>query len=159
MASPGGAPGEGSPSFAQTGAEFTLDDSDIDDLDLHSEVTGGNNSEAYEMLDRSSSMRNGGTSDGDAGRRTRLWDADDAHLETRGSVSASSVASFELYTPDEEMAVRRKFDRKLVLFVALLYMLSFLDRSSLSLSPGLPLKTLRMPIITMGTRLTGQLLC
>jgi hypothetical protein len=28
--------------------------------------------------------------------------------------------------------VRRKFDRKLVLFVALLYMLSFLDRSSTS---------------------------
>jgi hypothetical protein len=34
------------------------------------------------------------------------------------------------YTPDEEGAVVRKLDRKLVLFVALLYMLSFLDRSS-----------------------------
>jgi hypothetical protein len=32
--------------------------------------------------------------------------------------------------------VVRKFDRKLVLFVALLYMLSFLDRSSLSYSSG-----------------------
>jgi hypothetical protein len=41
-----------------------------------------------------------------------------------------SVQSFELYTPDEERAVVRKLDRKLVLFVALLYMLSFLDRSS-----------------------------
>lgn len=37
------------------------------------------------------------------------------------------------YTPDEEAAVVRKFDRKLVLFVALLYMFSFLDRSSASL--------------------------
>lgn len=34
------------------------------------------------------------------------------------------------YTPEEEAAVVKKFDRKLVLFVALLYMFSFLDRSS-----------------------------
>lgn len=43
----------------------------------------------------------------------------------------------ELYTPAEERAVVKKFDRRLVLFVALLYMLSFLDRSSKSL-PHLP---------------------
>ena len=36
----------------------------------------------------------------------------------------------ELYSPVEERAVIRKLDRRLVLFVALLYMLSFLDRSS-----------------------------
>ena len=35
------------------------------------------------------------------------------------------------YTPEEEAAVVRKFDRKLVVFVALLYMFSFLDRSSM----------------------------
>ena len=34
------------------------------------------------------------------------------------------------YTPDEERIVVKKFDRRLVLFMALLYMLSFLDRSS-----------------------------
>ena len=34
------------------------------------------------------------------------------------------------YTRDEERAVLRKFDKRLVLFLALLYMLSFLDRSS-----------------------------
>ncbi len=44
--------------------------------------------------------------------------------------SASTVQSFVLYTPDEERSVIQKFDRKLVLFLALLYMLSFLDRSS-----------------------------
>lgn len=52
----------------------------------------------------------------------------------RRSVAAASVAtaeSFELYTPDMERAVVRKFDRRLVVFVALLYMLSFLDRSSM----------------------------
>jgi len=46
--------------------------------------------------------------------------------------SMSTVQSYQLYTPDEERAVIRKFDRRLVLFVALLYMLSFLDRSSTS---------------------------
>jgi len=44
--------------------------------------------------------------------------------------SSSTVQSFMLYTPDEERSVVKKFDRRLVLFVALLYMLSFLDRSS-----------------------------
>jgi hypothetical protein len=44
-----------------------------------------------------------------------------------------SVASFQLYTPDEERSVVRKFDRRLVVFVALLYMVSFLDRSSMFL--------------------------
>jgi hypothetical protein len=43
----------------------------------------------------------------------------------------ASVQSFELYTPDEERAVRRKLDTHLVLFVALLYLLSFLDRSNM----------------------------
>ncbi|MCJ1417749.1 hypothetical protein MMC32_004094 [Xylographa parallela] len=37
--------------------------------------------------------------------------------------------SFMLYTPDEESKVLKKLDRRLVLFVAMLYMLSFLDRS------------------------------
>lgn len=36
------------------------------------------------------------------------------------------------YTAEEERAVVDKFDRRLVLFVAFLYMLSFLDRSSAS---------------------------
>ncbi|KAK0746669.1 major facilitator superfamily domain-containing protein [Schizothecium vesticola] len=40
-------------------------------------------------------------------------------------------ASFQLYTPDEEAAVVRKLDRRLVVFVAGLYMLSFLDRSNI----------------------------
>lgn len=42
-----------------------------------------------------------------------------------------SVQSFELYTPDEERQVRRKLDTHLVLFVALLYLMSFLDRSNI----------------------------
>ena len=59
---------------------------------------------------------------------------DDAGRRGRGRrTSASTAASFQLYTPDEEKAVVRKFDRRLVIFMAGLYMLSFLDRSSMSL--------------------------
>ncbi|KAF2645609.1 MFS general substrate transporter [Massarina eburnea CBS 473.64] len=43
----------------------------------------------------------------------------------------SSVQSYELYTPDEDGAVLRKLDRRLVAFMALLYCLSFLDRSNI----------------------------
>ncbi|KAK4985384.1 hypothetical protein LTR50_006000 [Elasticomyces elasticus] len=49
----------------------------------------------------------------------------------RHRTRAESTQSFELYTPDEEKAVLRKLDRRLVLFMALLYMLSFLDRSNI----------------------------
>ena len=38
--------------------------------------------------------------------------------------------SFKSFTADEEKVVVRKLDCHLVLFIALLYMLSFLDRSS-----------------------------
>ncbi|PQE22501.1 major facilitator superfamily transporter protein [Rutstroemia sp. NJR-2017a BVV2] len=54
------------------------------------------------------------------------------HDSRRRRGSISTVQSYQLYTPDEERAVVRKFDKKLVLFVAFLYMLSFLDRSSIS---------------------------
>ncbi|QPH16254.1 hypothetical protein C2857_000852 [Epichloe festucae Fl1] len=101
-----------SPSFAQTAesAEFTIDDSDeeaVEDYELGSDVGGP---ETHEMRGRA-----------------------DARADARadGRLSVSTVASFQLYTPDEEAAVKRKFDRKLVLFLALLFMLSFLDRSNI----------------------------
>lgn len=52
--------------------------------------------------------------------------------ETQLQKYKSSGESFALYTPDEEQLVLKKLDRRLVLFMALLYMLSFLDRSSKS---------------------------
>jgi hypothetical protein len=114
--------------FAQTGSELSLDDSD--DEDLRSAV--GSGSEVYELRERDTSRDRNGRA---------IWDAEavgdeeedvDHSLIAGRSRSPGSVASFQLYTPDEERAVRRKFDRKLVLFVALLYMLSFVDRSSTS---------------------------
>lgn len=57
--------------------------------------------------------------------------AEDEHLISRvRRPSVDSVQSYELYTPDEDRAVLKKLDRRLVSFMALLYCLSFLDRSS-----------------------------
>lgn len=91
---------------------------------------GGN--EAYELQERPTGADglddlDGSYNDGDDGDQGRA-DASTSRRRHRGSTS--TVASFQLYTPDEEQAVVRKFDRRLVLFVALLYLLSFLDRSS-----------------------------
>ncbi|MCJ1310089.1 hypothetical protein MMC25_003750 [Agyrium rufum] len=47
------------------------------------------------------------------------------------SGATEMVTGSALYTLDEERAVIRKLDRRLVLFVAFLYMLSFLDRSNI----------------------------
>lgn len=98
----------------------------------------------------------GGTSSGSASGRPRPAgdddydddysddDADDDDLkidddegdEERGrgrrGNSGETAESFQLYTPEEEQAVVSKLDRRLVLFMALLYMLSFLDRSSMN---------------------------
>ena len=69
------------------------------------------------------------------------WNSDHEKY-TRGSrsrrASSSTVQSFMLYTPDEERSVIKKFDQRLVLFVAFLYMLSFLDRSSKSAPQSVP---------------------
>lgn len=116
--------------FAQTGSELSLDDSD--DEDLRSAVGSGSGSEVYELRERDAGRDRNGRAMWDAEAVGDVDDDDDVeHSFIAGrSRSPGSVASFQLYTPDEERAVRRKFDRKLVLFVALLYMLSFVDRSS-----------------------------
>lgn len=55
---------------------------------------------------------------------------DEDLLPSPRRASLDSVQSYELYTPDEDRTVLKKLDRRLVAFMALLYMLSFLDRSS-----------------------------
>ncbi|KAI7162992.1 MFS general substrate transporter [Hortaea werneckii] len=96
------------------------DDDELEDLE---------ESEGYELkrLNKSGSKR-----------KSTVEDAvgDDDHDDDEDEVPATrrrtaSVASFELYTPDEEHRVRRKLDTHLVLFVAMLYMMSFLDRSNI----------------------------
>ncbi|KAL1652178.1 hypothetical protein SLS58_000304 [Diplodia intermedia] len=51
--------------------------------------------------------------------------------EAGGAGADDAVRDYELYTPQEETAVVKRLDRRLVLFMGLLYMLSFLDRSNI----------------------------
>ena len=64
-----------------------------------------------------------------------------SHLDNVASISDDDIdtplphredGDSVLYTREEEIKVVGKLDRRLVVFVALLYMLSFLDRSSKS---------------------------
>ncbi|OAA41091.1 Major facilitator superfamily domain, general substrate transporter [Beauveria brongniartii RCEF 3172] len=138
-------PGEASPSFAQTGAELDLDDDsddlfDLDDydedeeaVDLQSEVGGA---EAYQLRGMRGRLSPGGPPPSrpgsalSASTTRRKARHHHHHHRRRRRRSNSTAASYSLYTPDEEAAVRRKFDRKLVLFLSLLFLLSFVDRST-----------------------------
>ncbi|CAN9250937.1 unnamed protein product [Alternaria alternata] len=62
--------------------------------------------------------------------KEELGEEDEGFLPSIRRASLDSVQSYELYTPDEDRRVLKKLDRRLVAFMALLYMLSFLDRSS-----------------------------
>lgn len=143
-------PGDASPSFAQTTAEFSLDsDLDLDDHDYDPDVDAGASSsreagpaggETFDMKHMGQQQQWGSGRVQDDEDHHQEDDDDDTGWSRPGSTlastpgrrgSISTVASFQLYTPDEEQAVIRKFDMRLVLFMALLYMLSFLDRSSM----------------------------
>lgn len=53
------------------------------------------------------------------------------HVPTTRRPLSNTPASLHLYTSDEESSVISKFDRRLTTFLALCYMLSFLDRSNI----------------------------
>lgn len=99
------------------------DESDDSDLDL--EMDRGELGETFRLQRRDTEKDDVNRDERGAGDGTGFERSSHAR---RGS--ASTTQSFQLYTPDESRAVVRKFDRRLVLFVALLYLLSFLDRSS-----------------------------
>ena len=85
-------------------------------------------------LEESYRLEKLGTKGKDAPDVNNQWDEDyDTEKPSRRGRQGSNETeqSFMLYTPDEERSVIKKFDRHLVLFIALLYMLSFLDRSSM----------------------------
>ncbi|KAI4636509.1 hypothetical protein J4E83_001464 [Alternaria metachromatica] len=63
--------------------------------------------------------------------KEELGEEDEGFLPSTRRASLDSVQSYELYTPDEDRTVLKKLDRRLVAFMALLYMLSFLDRSNI----------------------------
>lgn len=117
--------GDSMASNSSTGSQTTRltpeSDSEDSDLNLKDDELG----HSIPLRRRDPEKSQGAGLDGEAG------DDEETHARRRGS--ASTTQSYQLYTPDEERAVIRKFDRRLVLFVALLYMLSFLDRSSMFL--------------------------
>lgn len=57
---------------------------------------------------------------------------EESHDGSKDAPRPTSGGKYLLYSPQEERGVIWKFDRRVVLFMALLYMLSFLDRSSKS---------------------------
>lgn len=101
-------------------------DSDSDESDLEMGELG----ESFKLQRREKREVGGPFEDEDEMDEEKYADA------PRRRASVSTVQSYQLYTPDEEQAVVRKFDKRLVLFVALLYMLSFLDRSSTAALPA-----------------------
>jgi len=117
-------PPDASASISSNGSRATQltpdTDSEESDLDLDPHELG----ESIELQPRDAEKAQ---QDGDS---IGAYADDGPRDGRRGSVS--TIHSFQLYTPDEEAVVVRKFDRRLVLFVAMLYMLSFLDRSSKS---------------------------
>jgi hypothetical protein len=118
-----------SPSLSHSSSSnprLTPDANSDSDSDLEMEEGG----ESYKMTSRA-----GRAAGDDEDEEEEDEDDREKYGRRRRGTSISTVQSFQLYTPDEERAVVRKFDRRLVLFVALLYMLSFLDRSSKVINP------------------------
>ncbi|KAI0484715.1 major facilitator superfamily transporter [Xylariaceae sp. FL0804] len=102
---------------------------------------GAGGSQSFEMRDLGSDEDEDEDGEKGGGRRQRQRQRQRARPGPAGAGTAtkrrtrrhsdSTVASFQLYTPDEERAVVRKFDRRLVAFLGFCYMLSFLDRSNI----------------------------
>ncbi|KAI1083387.1 major facilitator superfamily transporter [Whalleya microplaca] len=151
-----------SDSSTQTGAALTpqsdTDSYDGEGFDRHRplEVSdlafGSEADETFELQDRSK---------GNADRHANDEEHDGAYRDHRQSCrmrrpSDSTIASFQLYTPDEERAVVRKFDRRLVLFLSLCYMLSFLDRSKIRFI-NISGTTAFFVLMTFGIRLSSVL--
>ena len=115
-------------------SDSNSDDASDLDLDMDPEMRGEEGRESYKMQSRDVEKVAESQQDMDSDDEEEVF-REDSGGGGRGRGSISTVQSYQLYTPDEERAVVRKFDRKLVVFVALLYMLSFLDRSSMSSTP------------------------
>lgn len=127
-------PPEFSPDSSSLSNARLTPDSDSDDSDMEMSELG----ESYKLQRRESDPEK--VWNGDGGEEEDEGEEEEEYEDSgrRRRTSVSTVQSYQLYTPDEERAVVRKFDRKLVLFVALLYMLSFLDRSSTASFPLKP---------------------
>ncbi|EON97631.1 putative major facilitator superfamily transporter protein [Phaeoacremonium minimum UCRPA7] len=124
------------PSSSDTSARLTPNSDDSDSNDDHeifvedgagplSRGRGGSSDNGYEMTEMDW--------DGEKRHQRRDGRLDKATEDEgfRARQQRKSGPRKDYYTTEEEQAVVRKFDRRLVVFVALLYMLSFLDRSNI----------------------------
>ncbi|KAK0345096.1 hypothetical protein LTR91_013789 [Friedmanniomyces endolithicus] len=137
MAPAGYIPVEADEEYSSTREQSTPETTYADDHDDDDGLEDLEAKEGYELKELDPDARPpqrgvvGGSLDKEAGH-----DDDEDH-EGGGAANGharrrrASVQSYELYTPDEERRVRRKLDTRLVLFVALLYLMSFLDRSNI----------------------------
>ena len=119
---------------------FTPDLDTEDDEEGPYVLSGNDGVDGYEMKELGVREKdNHADSRSTAHRSDVTYGSDDEEDGTwidRTTSRRTSVQSFELYTPDEERAVRRKLDTHLVIFVSVLYLLSFLDRSNVCLDPS-----------------------
>jgi hypothetical protein len=130
-------PSTASPSLESTSSARLTPDSDSESSDDDGKPSRRQVDDGYEMkvLDGASRAHGSATTAHGVNEEedALLEELSDGEETTTGRRRRrrASVQSFELYTPDEERAVRRKLDTHLVLCVALLYLLSFLDRSNM----------------------------
>lgn len=94
------------------------------DLDSEDEeepyiLAGAGNGDGYEMTELNTRGKARDTGTAHDAEDVLDSDDDDGPWVDRTASRRTSVQSFQLYTPDEERAVRRKLDTHLVLFVAL----------------------------------------
>ena len=136
---------DGTPDSSSSTARLTPQSDSEDEPDLGGPYGGEQRDGAFELKaisksrPQSSKDDSNWNQDDDSVEEWKDGSEDELFTDFNGSrrPSASTTRSFMLYTPDEERGVVRKFDRRVVLLMALLYMLSFLDRSSTS-SQALP---------------------
>ena len=94
------------------------------DLDSEDEeepyiLAGAGNGDGYEMTELNTRGKARDVEISHDAEDVLESDDEDGAWVDRTASRRTSVQSFELYTPDEERAVRRKLDTHLVLFVAL----------------------------------------
>ena len=139
--SPNGSPQNSSQDSTSPSNRFTPDLDTEDEEEGPYVLSGNDGVDGYEMKELGVREKdNHADSRSTAHRSDVTYGSDDEEDGTwidRTTSRRTSVQSFELYTPDEERAVRRKLDTHLVIFVSVLYLLSFLDRSNVCLNPSI----------------------
>jgi hypothetical protein len=110
------------PAPTQATPESDADDSDVESL---AGLRGVGNTIELRKI-RNSSEKHSHRGSHEQEQSSSEDDSEKEHIRPVRRVGSRSKE----YSDEEEQAIVRKFDRRLTLFIALLYMLSFLDRSS-----------------------------